>query len=149
MSDYSFTDDILDVRDLIERFEELESERDNFLEEKELDEQEKTNSNNPAVIKWEESEDGKEYLQLFNLLGELCGNGGDKKWRGDWYPITLINSDYFTEYTKELVEDWGYVRRGDGEKELPWWISIDWDDTAENVKVDYSTIDIEDETYYY
>ena len=59
MSNYSFTDDILDVRDLIERYAELENERDFFLDGRELDEQEKTNSNNPHVIEWEESEERK------------------------------------------------------------------------------------------
>lgn len=144
MSEFSFTEDVLDVRDLIERFEELESGRDDFLDEKELDEEEKSNSNNPHVIEWEESEEGKEYLQLFNILRELCGNGGDEKWRGDWYPLILINSDYFTEYTRDLLEDCGYIP-----KDFPSWIEVDWEVSAENVKIDYTTIDIEDETYYY
>lgn len=34
-------------------------------------------------------------------------------------------------------------------REIPWWIKIDWEETAKNVKEDYTTIDIDDETFYY
>lgn len=150
MSDFSFTEDMLDVRDLIERFEELEEGKQEFiLNESETDDEnpsweEVADSNNKAEEKWLETEEGKELKQLTEILEELKGNGGDEQWNGDWYPITLINSDYFTDYTKELLDDCGYIP-----KEFPWWIDINWESTAENVKQDYASIDIGDETYYY
>ena len=158
MSDYSFTDDVIDVRDLIERYEELEDELSSIadiedeiesLDPKEDKEEIRTAKENLEAKQKGLTSEQEGFDQLQEILDELKGNGGDEQWRGDWYPITLINSDYFTEYAKELVEDCGYIRRGDGEKELPWWISIDWGDTANNIKIDYTTIDIEDETYYY
>lgn len=147
MTDFSFTDNMLDVRDLIERFEELEDTKAEMLED--VPESKYGNRRNKKWKAWEDSDEFTELKHLEEILEELRGNGGDEQWRGDWYPVTLINSEYFTEYAKELVEDCGYISRGDKEKELPWWISIDWDDTANNIKVDYTTIDIEDETYYY
>lgn len=142
MSEYSFTDDMLDVRDLIERYEELESEKESMLED--VPESEYGNQENPEWVAWENSDEFEELKQLEEILAELKGNGGDEQWQGDWYPITLINSDYFTEYTEELLEDCGYIP-----KDLPWWIAIDMDKTADNVKMDYNAIDIGDETYYY
>lgn len=144
MSEYSFTDDMLDVRDLIERYEELESERDSFFEDRGLPDSEHGNAHNIIWEEWEKSDEAKELQQLQDILDELKGNGGDEQWQGDWYPVTLINSDYFTEYTEELLKDCGYIP-----KDLPSWIELDWEKTADNVKVDYTTIDIDDETFYY
>ena len=78
-----FSAEILDVRDLIERYEELETTRD------------------------DDEED--EYLTLKAVLEELKGNGGDEEWRDDWYPITLVSESYFIAYTQELLEDCGYI----------------------------------------
>lgn len=144
MSDYSFTDDVIDVRDLIERYEELESERDSFFDDRDFQDSERGNKENPIWEEWENSDEAKELNHLQDILDELKGNGEDEQWQGDWYPITLINSNYFTEYTKELLEDCGYIP-----KEFPWWIALDWEKTADNVKIDYTTIDIDDETFYY
>lgn len=115
-------DDILDVRDLIERYEELEEQE----------------------LKSESKE--TEFTNLKALLDELKGNGGDEQWKGDWYPITLINESYFTEYSEELVKDCGDLPR-----DLPFYIesNIDWDGVAQDLKVDYSEVTYNEETYYY
>ena len=141
-TDFSFHDDILDVRDLIERFEELEDTKEEMLED--VPESKYGNRRNKKWKAWEDSDEFTELKQLEDILDELKGNGGDEQWKGDWYPCTLINSDYFTEYTKDLLEDCGYIL-----KDMPWWIEIDMEKTADNCKVDYTTIDIEEETYYY
>lgn len=56
----------------------------------------------------------------------------------------LIAEDYFTAYSKQLCED-----LGDLPSDLPWYISnhIDWDGVAESLKVDYSTVTLDGETY--
>lgn len=123
MSNLDLTADIIDVRDIIERFEELEDERENEA----LD-----------------AEGEAEIVVLQALLDDLKGNGGDEQWRGDWYPVTLIRDSYFTDYTEELVKDC-YGMPAD----LPSFIEIDWAATAENCKVDYTTTEIDGETYYY
>lgn len=143
-TDFSFTDDVLDVRDLIERYEELESDRDSFFDDRDFPDSERGNKENPIWDEWENSDGATELEQLRDILDELKGNGGDEQWQGDWYPITLINSDYFTEYIEEELKDCGYLP-----KDMPGWIEIDMEKTANNHKVDYTSIDIENKTYYY
>lgn len=61
----------------------------------------------------------------------------------DWeYGATLIHADHFTDYCKELLAD-----IGDIPSELPDYIVIDWDATAERLKVDYTEVDFAGEAY--
>lgn len=140
------TENTLDIRDLIERFEDLESTRDDI--EAEWDE----NEDNAGLdfanyvrtdVRWGDDEED-EYQTLLTTLEDLAGNGGDEEWRGDWYPITLIRDDYFVAYAQELLEDCGYIP-----KDFPSWIAIDWDKTAETVQQDYSWVNIGSEQYWY
>jgi hypothetical protein len=112
-------EDIIDVRDIIERVEELEDNQDT-------------------------PEAKEEFIFLSTILHELCGYGGDEQWRGDWYPITLIRESHFTDYTQEMLEDCGTIPR-----DLPHWVRIDWEATAREVKVDYSEVEIDGVTYFY
>src|SRR5690348_15159217 len=100
--------DMLDVRDIIERFEELEDNNEQGPEEKD------------------------EFDHLSKLLEELKGNGGDEQWRGEWYPSLLIRDSHFVEYAQELCEDIGDIPR-----DLPSYIQIDWQATARNIRFDY------------
>ena len=128
MNDLDLQADIIDVRDIIERFEELESEYDAF--------------DTPEEIRnWSDLE---EFTILGSTLEELKGNGGDEQWRGDWYPITLIAESYFTHYCVDLLDDCGELPR-----DLPSYIAIDWDKTANNLKVDYSELELGGSTYLY
>jgi len=63
----------------------------------------------------------------------------------DWYyGAQLINGAYFTEYAQQLAEDIGAVSSGEG-----WPKScIDWDQVAEELKMDYTPIDWDGETFY-
>lgn len=76
MSEYSFTDDVLDVRDLIERYEELESERDSFFDDRDFPDSERGNKKNFIWEEWEKSDEAEELNQLQGILDELKGNGG-------------------------------------------------------------------------
>ena len=129
MKDLDLTADVIDIRDVIERYEELESIRDN-----------QGGTFNELLT----ADQFAELQTLRDLLNELKGAGGDEQWRDDWYPITLINSSYFTEYTRELLEDCGYIPN-----DFPSWIAIDWDKTAEAVKIDYVLVTIGDNDYWY
>jgi len=55
----------------------------------------------------------------------------------------VINEDDFVAYTQEVAEDIGSVDRN------AHWVEIDWDATADNLRADYSTIEIDGVTYYY
>lgn len=124
------TADMIDVRDIIARVEELEN----------------------TVPSAEESEgdDNEEREELATLRGMLDdlkgkGNGWDEQWEGDWYPITLIRNSYFEDYARELAEDIGAINR------LATWPSncIDWEYAAEQLQIDYSTTEIEGTDYWY
>ena len=114
------TEDIINVCDITERHEELESDdsRDEY--------------------------DEAEFKILHELLEELRGAGGDHQYKGDWYPGTLIHDSYFVEYAEELCKDIGAVPY-----DVPWWVEIDWASTAENVQQDYSEIDFDGEKFWY
>ena len=114
--------DIIDVRDIIARVEELE----------------------PQVDTIGEGEHIAEWNMLTRILHELNGYGGDEQWRGDWYPVTLIDDAYFVDYVQDMLADCGVVPR-----DLPHYIEIDWRATARNVQTDYSSVEIDGRTYWY
>lgn len=114
------TADIIDIRDIIERIEELET-------------QEVFNDAHKEELR-----------HLYAIIEDLKGNGGDEQWRGDWYPVTLIADGYFTEYAQELVSDIGDLPR-----DIPTYIEIDWEATARNIRMDYTSVEVDGFTYYY
>lgn len=125
MTNLDLTDDIIDVRDIIDRIEELE----NLIE---------------GEGCGDTCDDYKsELTALMALMQELEGMGGDEQWQGGWYPLTLIRDSYFTDYARELLEDCGALPR-----DLPHYIEIDWDATARNIRVDYSSLEINGVTYW-
>jgi hypothetical protein len=154
-------DDMIDVRDVIERFEQLEEERDGPLETlKEA--REALDNFDPSEGGGDEAElqqdaanaerdyqgwhdnNGTELEHLQGLLDDLRGNGGDERWRGDWYPVTLIRDSHFVEAMQELVSDIGDLPR-----DIPSYLEIDWDATARNLRVDYSSVEFDGVTYWY
>jgi hypothetical protein len=74
-------------------------------------------------------------LRAFNDKGE--------NYAPDWtYGATIIAESYFTEYAEELCKD-----IGDVPQDLPGYLAIDWNKTAENLKVDYTEIEYDGNTY--
>lgn len=121
MSDPTNSNDIVDVRDVIARYEELSA-----IEERDEDEE-------------------TEFSSLTKLLNELCGSGGDEQWRGDWYPVTLIRDDYFEQYARDLADDIGAINR-----DAKWPNThIDWEAAARDLQQDYSSVEWDGVTYWY
>lgn len=115
--------DLIDVRDIIARFEELE--------------------NDPQLDK--DTTISDEANELAALLDELKGNGGDEQWRGAWYPVTLIRDSYFKDYAMELADDLGAIN-----SEATWPNDcIDWDRAADELQMDYSSLDYNGIDYWY
>lgn len=146
MRDLDLTAETIDIRDVIARYEELEPKQDALFAEFE------SNPENEGVdydawkvnqIDYDEDE-AHEFGIIGALLEELAGAGGDEQWRGDWYPITLVSHDYFVDYAQELVVDCGYLPHN-----LPSWIAIDWEKTADAVKDDYSLVTVGTNDYWY
>ncbi|QYW02302.1 hypothetical protein CPT_Paku_008 [Burkholderia phage Paku] len=126
-------EDVLDIRDVIARVEELRESRDEY------DEQHGAGS-------WAKIDDGEpdELATLEVLLDDLAGYGGDEQWEGRWYPVTLIRDSYFEDYARELVEDIGDLPKG-----LPAYIEVDWEATARNIRADYCSVEFDDVTFWY
>lgn len=64
----------------------------------------------------------------------------------DWqYGATLIREDSFEDYARELAEDIGAIDR-----DASWPLSyIDWTAAADALKMDYSTVEIDGDDWYY
>lgn len=115
--------DLIDVRDLIARVEELEAEQ----------------ASDPMAF-----DNGEELDTLTSIMEELAGMGGDEQWRGHWYPVTLIRDSYFRTYAEELADDIGAMPR-----DAAWPLTcIDWEQAARELRYDYSGVDIDGVTYW-
>jgi hypothetical protein len=79
-----------------------------------------------------------EWAELWELE-EIDSEG--RIYSSDWRDgATLILDEYFTEFVQAEVEEFGF--------QIPTWVVVDWEATAENVQVDYTPITIGDYTYW-
>ena len=157
----SNSDKVIDSRDVIERIQYLEDER-NTLEEAVTDannaitdldpvgnEEDETQAESDArdtladaqaaLKEWDEGDEGKELAALKALADEAEGYG-------DWaHGEALIADSYFTEYAEELTSDIGdYDPRN-----VQWpYTCIDWEKAADELKQDYTSVDFDGETYW-
>ena len=84
--------------------------------------------------------DEKEELETLRKAAEE-----GEQYASDWeYGATLIREDCFVDYCAQELEDCGYLP-----KDLPWWIAIDWDKTADNMRGDYTEIEVGGYTYLF
>lgn len=141
MPELDLNADIIDVRDIIARLEALEGEQESWM----LIAPDGTETPDPSGWIDSNTDDAAELAILTSILSDLKGYGGDEQWRGDWYPLTLIADNYFETYAEELADDIGAIDR-----DARWPINcIDWEAAANQLKVDYSTIEIEGDKYWY
>lgn len=108
--------DIIYSRDVIERLDELESDREDAVED-------------GTLAEWTD-ENGEEYDSLKALVEVASGSP-------DWeYGAALIRRSYFRDYAQELAEDRGMIP-----KNLSWpYTCIDWEQAASELEVDYSGV---------
>lgn len=147
------TDDIIDVRDIIARVEELRGELQTAMDEneeghnfEELTEYcEAVRKDYSAAHAHRMIEEANELAELESFLEDLAGNGGDEQWEGNWYPVTLIRDSHFTDAMQELCEDIGDMPR----EGFPSYMVIDWEATARNLQVDYTSCEFDGVTYWY
>lgn len=132
-------DDIVNRRDIEDRIDELESERDEFLdktcEEAKLDEIDDgyDELREETALIWEkQTPEGEEWRTLTDVLEEMGS--------ADY----IVSEDHFPAYVEELLKDCGDIPRN-----FPWYIEIDWEATAKNVRQDYSELEWDGHTYLY
>lgn len=158
-TDISSSDDIIDIRDVSNRIDELREETE------EAEDHARTNvtlvstaddeydSDRPWTDGYgnyyeteSEAQDGAlenlredmgaEYDELKNLESLVDDVGGEDG--------PLIRDSYFTDYCQELVQDIGDLPRN-----IPGYLVIDWEATADNLRVDYSSTEFDGVTYWY
>lgn len=88
-------------------------------------------------------EDGQEYEDEREELKTLKAFAEEAEGCGDWKDgETLIRESYFTQYCEELLKDCGELP-----KDIPWYIVIDWEKTADHIRIDYTSLDLDGITY--
>lgn len=145
----SNSDDIIDSRDVESRIDDLNDElKDGYKEYcGDVGEDESPLSFNAWLAAQEDdsshaiqthSDEAEEY----RLLNELRDDVGHPEWT---HGLTLINDDHFTEYAKQLADDIGAINR-----ESRWPNTcIDWEQAAQELQMDYSSVDFDGTTYHY
>ena len=132
----------IDKRDLAERREALKQEiLDSFLENFPHYE-EMTESFEDIRFEEEEIESWKEYFEDELKEIEEIDDVENELGSEFEYGVTLVDVDDWEEYVEELLEDIGYIP-----KDFPSWIEIDWEATANNVKVDYTEVTYQGNSY--
>lgn len=148
--DIDSNQDILDSRDIEKRIDELESELDFDSCEKDVrafydikeaiwEEMEEPNKikYHQAWLKEEKQDEVAELALLISFRDDV----NSSEWS---YGLTLIRDSHFTDAMKELCEE-----IGDTPKDFPSYIEIDWEATANNLQVDYSSAEFDGVTYWY
>lgn len=121
--------DIIDSRDVIERIRELKDARPTTLPDKPTDADEWGD--------WTEDEEE----ELNRLLALEAEAEGCADWR---YGEALIADHYFETYARDLAEDIGAIN-----KDAAWPACyIDWEDAAEALKQDYTSVEYGSTTYW-
>jgi len=128
--------EISDLQDEIDNVEDM-TEEEIKKNQDEIKEAEK----NIESLKANLSDLEKEFKQLDDFEDEFQGYCDNWK-----YGATLIHDDYFVDYIKnDLVPDLFSEMR-----DLPSWLAnnIDWDGVAEDFKVDFTSGEIDGNTYW-
>lgn len=116
------TEDILDSRDVEARITYLERWED---------------EDDPDLF----DEDEREELAALRALRDEATD-----YTSDWrYGEALIRDSYFVDYVKEFAED----MHGSAVSDAKWPFNcIDWDEAADEFKVDYTEINFDGESYW-
>jgi hypothetical protein len=128
----------------MERYNELTDERECF-------------SYNASIENDERMESGKIEHPMLDALDEWDADNGDELATLQYIidnieesvfenEEDLINESYFTQYCMDWVIDCGYIK-----SDLPSFIenNIDWDGVADDLRCDYSSIEIDGTIFYY
>jgi len=133
--DIDNTQDILDGRDVLKRFEELDSERADL--EAAVNDAENDEDRAAAKDAFDEWPDADEWQALKDFTDDA-----NSEW---WHGETLIRESYFEDYARALAEDIGAL------KDCDHWPAncIDWEHAARELMQDYYSADFDGVTYYF
>jgi hypothetical protein len=144
MSDViSNQEDLIDSRDIIARIEELRNMRESFGEDNEIEEDYPgwgMSDEGEDIITWYNWDYSDEGVELHDLLEFETECSNFSEWEDG---LTFIRDGYFDEYAQDLAgEIYGI--------DINVWpfSCIDWDDAADKLKDDYTTVDFGSEQYW-
>lgn len=122
---------ILDSRDIEELIEELEGEEESAKP----DEDAAPDAEKPEPM-------DEDRAELLKCLRSMRDDVGSSEWS---HGLTLIHDTYFEEYAQEFAEDIGDVKHA-----AQWpYTCIDWEKAAQELQYDYSSVDVDGQTYWY
>jgi hypothetical protein len=125
--DITPSDDTIDSRDVMVALEDAREARDAYNDE---------HPEGPAYAEAHPIE-AQELAALERLAEEGAG------YAADWhYGVTLIRDSYLVEYVREIVENNPDI------PELPDYLRIDWNATADEFKQDYTAVEFDGVTYW-
>jgi hypothetical protein len=133
---FDYHSDIFDSRDIQERIDELQYEFDSLVDEYEdVDGEEDAGED---LLNWLE-ENGDEFVTLLEVKEEV------EQYTSEWDDgAFMIADNHFEDYAQELAEDTGAIDRN-----AKWPLThIDWDAAAEELKYDYSEVEIDGKSYW-
>lgn len=142
MRDTDNSADVLDIRDLFARMDELRADRDGWV----LGAPDGSETPNPDGWRTDEPDDAQELDDLESFIEQMAGLGGDEEVDGVWYPVTLVRDSYWREYAQNYAEEVGDPDM----REAGWpYNCIDWDKAADMLQMDYSSADYDGVTYWF
>lgn len=157
------SDNIIDTRDVIALWEDLTSDRDAY--QSDIDEaQEALDELEAEHAEWNDDELGPKLEEAREALDKANQALAEWEEENEWGKIdafkndldtdvshaedgvTLVNSDYFTEYAEDYFRD-----THDAKVDTSKWPfnCIDWEWAARELQYDYSSIDFDGSTFYY
>ena len=124
-------DQYLDSREIEERIDELNLEIEDYMDMHDCeDSSELDHADHPDFAELDNE------LNAWNEFKQEMDNG-------EWYHgQTFIHVDEFVEYCQESLADTGVIPA-----DIPHYIVIDWEATADNIRADYTEGEIEGESY--
>lgn len=153
------TDDVIDSRDVIERIEELESEREaladavaecraaneyhNSAGDMDAPEERALSEAIDDLNAWDNSSEADE-LKALKALADQCDHVSD------WvHGETLIREDHFTKYIENLIDDCYEMPKEMHSGKWPFChMTMDYEAAAEEAKVDYEEVDFDGVNYF-
>jgi hypothetical protein len=145
---------VFDSRDLIEYKEQLEQEVKDYFQEycEEQDNIEWDDYSDHDIEDIKALDNTEEFLEFFDTyenelqeykdIEEFCDEL-EAQCSDFHHGESIIHERYFVEYCEETLIDCGYIP-----KDMPSWIEIDMEATAENMKSDYAEVEFDGETYF-